>query len=106
MTFFFFSDRQAKLGSQCLHVGRNRECIQPVTIGSDFQRLHIELFKNVVLKESCGLALGIAVLQGLVKPDRDWSIIATTLAGIVVGIGGGAYGRVKAEGPITSVLPK
>ncbi len=53
-----------------------------------------------------GLALGIAVLQEIMKPDRDWSIIATTLAGIVVGIGGGAYGRVKAEGPITSVLPK
>ena len=53
-----------------------------------------------------GLTLGIAVLQEIVKPDRDWSIIATMVAGIVVGIGGGAYGRVKAEGPITSVLPK
>ncbi len=53
-----------------------------------------------------GLTLGIAVLQEIAKPDRDWSIIATMVAGIVVGIGGGAYGRVKAEGPITSVLPK
>lgn len=53
-----------------------------------------------------GLTLGIAVLQEIAKPDRDWSIIATMVAGIVVGIGGGVYGRVKADGPITSVLPK
>ena len=53
-----------------------------------------------------GLTLGLAVLQEIAKPDRDWSIIVTTVAGILVGIGGGAYGRVKAEGPITSILPK
>lgn len=53
-----------------------------------------------------GLTLGIAVLQEAAKPDRDWSVIVTTIAGILIGIGGGAYGRVKAEGPITSVLPK
>lgn len=53
-----------------------------------------------------GLTLAIAVVQEVVKPDRDWAIIATMLAGIAVGIGGGAYGRMKAETPITSVLPK
>jgi len=53
-----------------------------------------------------GLTLGIAVLQEIAKPDRDWSVIATTIAGILVGIGGGVYGRIKAEGPITSILPK
>lgn len=53
-----------------------------------------------------GLTLAIAVAQEVMKADRDWSIIATMLTGIVVGIGGGAYGRLKAETPITSVLPK
>jgi len=53
-----------------------------------------------------GLTLAIAVAQEVAKPDRDWAMIATMLAGIVVGIGGGAYGRVKADAPITSVLPK
>lgn len=53
-----------------------------------------------------GLTLAIAVAQEVAKPDRDWAMIATMLAGIVVGIGGGAYSRVKADAPITSVLPK
>lgn len=53
-----------------------------------------------------GLTLGIALAQEVAKPDRDWSMIATMVAGIVIGIGGGAYGRAKAEGPITSILPK
>ena len=53
-----------------------------------------------------GLTLAIAVAQEVAKPDRDWAMIATMLAGIVVCIGGGAYGRVKADAPITSVLPK
>jgi hypothetical protein len=53
-----------------------------------------------------GLTLAIAVVQELLKPDRDWSLIATTIAGLLIGVGGGVYGRVNAQGPITSVLPK
>jgi hypothetical protein len=53
-----------------------------------------------------GLALAVAVVQELVKPDRDWALIATTVAGILVGIGGGVYGRISAQGPISSILPK
>ncbi len=50
-----------------------------------------------------GLPLGIAVLQEIVKPDRDWPIIATMVAGMD-GFGGGVYGCLKAEGAIISAL--
>jgi hypothetical protein len=53
-----------------------------------------------------GLTLALAVAQEAAKPDRDWSLIVTMAAGILVGIGGGAYGRIGAQGPITSILPK
>jgi hypothetical protein len=53
-----------------------------------------------------GLTLAISVLQEVMKPDRHWSLIATMVAGILVGIGGGVYGRINAQGPITSVLPR
>lgn len=53
-----------------------------------------------------GLPLALAVAQELAKPDRDWTIIATMAAGMLVGIGGGAYARVNAQGPISSILPK
>ena len=53
-----------------------------------------------------GLTLGIALAQEAAKPDRDWSMIATMAAGIIIGFGGGAYGRIRADGPITSILPK
>lgn len=51
-----------------------------------------------------GLTLAVAVWQEVVKTDTDWSLVATLAAGILVGIGGGAYGRVMAKGPITSVI--
>jgi hypothetical protein len=35
-----------------------------------------------------GLTLGIALAQEVAKPDRDWSMIATMVAGILIGIGG------------------
>ena len=53
-----------------------------------------------------GLTLAIAVVQEVMKPDRDWALIATTVAGILVGIVGGAYGRINAQGPITSLMPR
>ena len=53
-----------------------------------------------------GLTLAIAVIQEALKPSPDWSLIATLVAGILVGIGGGAYGRVVAQGPLTSILPQ
>jgi hypothetical protein len=52
-----------------------------------------------------GLTMAIAIGQELAKPVTDWATVATMLAGIVVGIGGGAYGRVVAQGPVTSVMP-
>lgn len=52
-----------------------------------------------------GLTLAVAILQEASRPDVDWPLVATLAAGLIVGIGGGAYGRVVAEGPITSLLP-
>lgn len=51
-----------------------------------------------------GLTLAVAVWQEISKSDTDWSLVATLAAGILVGIGGGAYGRVLAKGPITSLI--
>jgi hypothetical protein len=53
-----------------------------------------------------GLMLANAMAQEVAKPDRDWTLIATMAAGLLVGIGGGAYGRINAQGPISSILPK
>lgn len=53
-----------------------------------------------------GLTLAIVVAQEVAKPDRNWTLIATMAAGLLVGIGGGAYGRINAQGPISSILPK
>ena len=53
-----------------------------------------------------GLTLAVAVVQEALKSSPDWSLIATMAAGILVGIGGGAYGRVVAQGPVTSILPQ
>lgn len=51
-----------------------------------------------------GLTLALAVWQEIAKAETDWSLVTTLIAGIVVGIGGGAYGRVKAKTPITSII--
>ncbi|MFT3725272.1 MAG: hypothetical protein QM773_17005 [Hyphomonadaceae bacterium] len=53
-----------------------------------------------------GLTLAIAVAQEVAKPDRNWALIATMAGGLLIGIGGGAYGRINAQGPISSVPPK
>ena len=96
-----------RLGVRDIVLGPGSRSQALALAAAEFERLGM-IRLRVRLAERVGgfLALGIAVLQEIMKPDRDWSIIATTLAGIVIGIGGGAYGRVKAEGPITSVLPK
>ena len=52
-----------------------------------------------------GLTLAIAIWQEIAKPAPDWGLVATMLAGLVVGIGGGAYGRAVAQGPVTTVVP-
>jgi hypothetical protein len=51
-----------------------------------------------------GLALLAAVVQEVAKSDTDWNLVVTMVTGIVVGLGGGAYGRVVAQGPVTSVF--
>jgi len=63
------------------------------------------LSKTLRFLTAGGLTLAIAVAQEALKPSPDWSLIATLVAGILVGIGGGAYGRVVAQGPLTSILP-
>lgn len=51
-----------------------------------------------------GLTLALAVWQEVAKAETDWSLVTTMVAGILVGIGGGVYGRVVATGPITSII--
>ncbi len=64
------------------------------------------LSKTLRFLTAGGLTLAIAVVQEALKSSPDWSLIATLVAGILVGIGGGAYGRVVAQGPLTSILPR
>lgn len=73
-------------------------------------RMAVQISKPAIMSRTIhfltagGLAMAIAVAQEIAKPDTDWNLVVTMVAGILVGIGGGAYGRVKAEGPITSVV--
>ncbi|MDZ4760284.1 MAG: hypothetical protein SGJ21_04365 [Alphaproteobacteria bacterium] len=62
------------------------------------------LSKTMRFLTAGGLTLAIAVAQEATKSEPDWGLIATMLTGILVGIGGGAYGRCVAKGPVTSVL--
>lgn len=62
------------------------------------------LSKTIQFLTAGGLTLAIAVVQEIAKADTDWSLVATMLAGLIVGIGGGAYGRVVAKGPVTTLV--
>jgi len=62
------------------------------------------LSKTIQFLTAGGLTLLIAVVQEIAKADTDWSLVATMVAGIVVGIGGGAYGRVVAKGPVSALV--
>ena len=64
------------------------------------------LSTNIRFPTAGGLMLGIALAQEVAKPDRDWSMIAKMVAGILIGIVGGPYGRSRPEEPITPNLPK
>ncbi len=44
-----------------------------------------------------GLTLALALAQEVARPDRDWTMIATLAAGILVGLCGGAYRRMSAQ---------
>ena len=62
------------------------------------------LSKTMQFLTAGGLTLAIAIVQEVAKPDTDWNLVVTMAAGILVGIGGGAYGRIKASGPLTGIL--
>lgn len=64
------------------------------------------LSKTLRFLTAGGLTLAVAVIHEALKPSPDWNLIATLVAGILVGIGGGAYGRIVAQGPVTSILPQ
>ena len=53
-----------------------------------------------------GVTMAAALVQEAVKPDADWGQVLTMAAGIALGVGGGAYGRVKAQGPVTTVFKR
>lgn len=61
------------------------------------------LSKTLRFLTAGGLTLAIAVVQEVIKASPDWTLVCTMVAGILVGIGGGAYGRVVAQGPVTSL---
>lgn len=62
------------------------------------------LSKMIQFLTAGGLTLLIAVAQEIAKADTDWNLVATMAAGIIVGIGGGAYGRVVAKGPVSTLV--
>ncbi len=64
------------------------------------------LSKTLRFLTAGGLTLAVAIWQEIARAGTDWSMVATMAAGLVVGIGGGAYGRIVAKGPITSVTAK
>lgn len=74
--------------------------------------MHLKISKPAIFSKTLqfltagGLTMAIAIAQEIAKPDTDWNIVWTMAAGILVGIGGGVYGRITASGPISSVLPK
>jgi hypothetical protein len=72
--------------------------------------MSLQISKSAIMSKTLqfltagGLTLAIAVWQEVAKPVTDWGLVATMVAGIFVGIGGGAYGRIVAQGPVTSVV--
>ncbi len=61
------------------------------------------LSKTLRFLTAGGLTLAVAIWQEIAKAETDWSLVATMAAGLIVGVGGGAYGRIVARGPITSL---
>ncbi len=53
-----------------------------------------------------GLALVVAIAREITRPDTDWVQVVTMAAGLLVGMGGGAYGRLVATGPIKGLLQR
>ena len=51
-----------------------------------------------------GLTLAIALWREIAKADTDWGLVAAMIASLVIGVGGGAYGRVVAQGPVTAIF--
>lgn len=64
------------------------------------------LSKTLRFLTAGGLTLAVAIWQEIARADTDWRLVATMAAGLIVGIGGGAYGRIVAKGPITSLMAK
>lgn len=62
------------------------------------------LSKTLRFLAAGGLAMTIAIVQEIAKPRADWGMIATMAAGLLISVGGGAYGRIKAQGPVTSII--
>lgn len=51
-----------------------------------------------------GLSLALAVWREVARPHTDWPMVGEMLLAIILGVGGGAYGRALAQGPVTSVI--
>ena len=62
------------------------------------------LSKTLQFLAAGGITLIGGILQEALKPNPDWGVIASMVAGALIGIGGGAYGRIVAQGPLTSIV--
>lgn len=62
------------------------------------------LSKTLQFLAAGGITIFSAILQEVLKPHPDWGVVATMVAGALIGIGGGAYGRIVAQGPVTSLV--
>lgn len=57
--------------------------------------------KTIQFLAAGGLTMIAAVVQEAIKAQPDWGVLSTMIAGIILSIGGGAYGRTVAQGPLT-----
>lgn len=58
--------------------------------------------KTIQFLAAGGLTMIAAVVQEGLKAQPDWSLVSTMVAGIILSVAGGAYGRAVAQGPLGS----
>lgn len=61
------------------------------------------LSKTLHFLTAGGITLVASMVQEIARPQTDWGVVATTAAGLLITVVGGGYGRVVAQGPLTSL---
>lgn len=62
------------------------------------------LSKTIQFLVAGGITMVAGVVQEVVKAQPDWGVVSTMIAGIVITLVGGTYGRVVAQGPIRTIV--